>query len=80
MEPRRSPEQVLAAARAMDEARAAGLPGDLLVVMVAARAAWWGEGQWPARDELTAAIAHPASRLVDEVIWRVIRDRVAPRA
>jgi len=81
MEPRRTAEQVRAAASAMDDALAAGLPGDLLAIMLAARTAWWSEGNgelttWPESAELQRVLAHPASRLVDEVLWRAIRRRV----
>lgn len=78
-EPRRTPDQVLSAAAAMDRARAAGLPDELLAVMLAARSAWWGEAPWPGRDELVPVLAHPAAPLVDLVLYRAIRNRVAPR-
>jgi len=80
----RTPEQVIASARAMDRAVAAGLPGDLLAIMLSARAAWWAEGTgeevaWPHPLDLQRILAHPASREVDEVLWRAIRRRVTPR-
>ena len=45
-------EQVAESARRMDEALAAGLPPELLQIMLAARRAWWLEqrgevGAWP---------------------------------
>lgn len=81
----RTPEQVIASARAMDRAVAAGLPGDLLGVMLSARAAWWAEsdgevGVWPPPQDLQRVLAHPASREVDRVLWQAIRRRVAPRS
>jgi hypothetical protein len=74
--PRRSPEQVAAAAAAMDRAIAAGLPPDALGTLLAARRAWWGETDWPPPDELALAISHPAARQVDEMLWRAIRRRL----
>ncbi|NKY10856.1 hypothetical protein [Cellulomonas hominis] len=41
-QPRRTPEQVAAAAAAMDRAPAAGFAPAPLGTMLAARAAWWG--------------------------------------
>jgi hypothetical protein len=78
---RRTRDQVIAAARAMDQARAAGLPDRALMVMLAARQAWWtdsagGVGVWPPDDELVLVLAHPASKLVDEVVWAAMRRRV----
>ena len=52
MPARRTAEEVVAAARAMDQARAAGLPDRLLLVMLAARSAWWGDADWPPHAEL----------------------------
>lgn len=40
MAPDRTPDQVRAAAAAMDRARAAGLPDDVLLIMLAAREAF----------------------------------------
>ena len=77
--PDRPAEQVLSAAAAMDRARAECLPDELLATMLAARDAWWEQGPWPDRMDLAAVLAHPASRMVDEVLWRAIRRRVAPR-
>jgi hypothetical protein len=74
--PRRTPEQVAAAAAALDRALAAGLPPALLGTMLAARAAWWGHADWPPRDDLAHVLAHPASREVDEMLWQAIRRRV----
>lgn len=63
--PDRTPEQVLAAARALDRARTAGLPDDLLMTLLAAREAWWGERPWPDPLDLAALIAHPAATIAD---------------
>jgi hypothetical protein len=65
----------------MDRARAAGLPDELLMVMLAARRAWWDDaagqvGSWPAGGDIEVVLAHPASRLVDEVVWQAMRHRV----
>jgi len=65
----------------MDRAIAAGLPGDLLATMLAARTARWAEsagdpGVWPPVPELHRVLAHPASREVDEVLWQAIRRHV----
>ncbi|QZN86864.1 hypothetical protein [Cellulomonas sp. C5510] len=75
-QPRRTPEQVAAAAAAMDRALAAGLPPDVLGTMLSARAAWWGHADWPAHDDLARVLAHPASRAVDELLWQAIRRRI----
>jgi hypothetical protein len=69
----RTPEQITAAAQAIDHARAQGLPDDLLLVMLAARDAWQHDAPWPDTASLTAVVMHPASRLVDEVLVHVIR-------
>lgn len=79
MDPSRTPGQVLSAAAAMDKARAAGLPDDVLLTLLAARAAWWGEAPWPDPMELHQVLREPAARQVDEVLWQAIRRRVAPR-
>ncbi len=75
-QPRRTAEQVAAAAAAMDRALAAGLPPDVLGTMLSARAAWWGQTDWPDRDDLARVLAHSASREVDELLWRAIRRRL----
>lgn len=80
---RRTRAEVVAAAEAMDRARAAGLPDDLLMVILAARRAWWSESTanptgWPTDTELRSAVAHPAARLVDEVVIAAIRRHLAP--
>jgi len=75
-QPRRTPEQVAAAAAAMDRALAAGLPPAALGTMLSARSAWWGRAEWPARAELAQLLAHPASRQVDELLWQAIRRRI----
>ena len=79
---RRTRAQVIAAGAAMDRARAAGLPDPLLAVMLAARRAWWEDaagtvGTWPAVGDLELVLAHPASKAVDEILWRAIRKRVS---
>ena len=75
-QPRRTPEEVAAAAAAMDRALAAGLPPAVLGMMLSARSAWWGRADWPTRDELAQVLEHPASRQVDELLWQAIRRRV----
>lgn len=79
MDPSRTSGQVLSAAAAMDRARAAGLPDDVLLTLLAARAAWWGEGPWPDPIELAPVLREPAARDVDEVLWQAIRRRVTHR-
>jgi hypothetical protein len=74
--PRRTPDQVAAAARAMDRARAAGLPDELLLVLLAARDAWWHGEPWPSDHDLMRLVGHPASKAVDETLWRVMRRRL----
>lgn len=73
---RRSPEQLAAAAAAMDRALAAGLPADVLSVLLTARRAWWGQAPWPPRADLIYVLTHPAARDVDELLWHEIRRRV----
>ncbi len=73
MEARRTAGQVVAAARAMDAARAAGLPDGLLTVLLQAREAWWVGGPWPSPVHLVEAINHPAARLVDQTLIAAIR-------
>lgn len=75
---RRSAEQVIASARAMDQARAAGLPDDLLAILLDARRAWWtaatdDPAPWPPLVDLGRALAHPASALVDQTLCAAIR-------
>lgn len=79
METWRTADQVTAAAAAMDRARAAGLPDDLLVILLLARRAWWSGTPWPAPEDLARAIAHPAAGDVDEVLVRTIRRRLQQR-
>lgn len=81
--PRRSADQVAAAAAAMDRARTAGLPDDLLTILLSARRAWWAQdtpaalfSPWPDPADLARAVAHPSSALVDEMVVRVIRRRL----
>lgn len=73
---RRTAEEVVAAARAMDQARAAGLPDRLLLVMLAARSAWWGNVEWPPHAELVEVLMDQRCRIVDEVVFAAIRKRV----
>lgn len=56
-QPRRTPEQVAAAAAAMDRALGTGLPPNVLGLLLTARRAWWGETDWPAPAELHAILA-----------------------
>lgn len=77
----RTAEQVAESARRMDQALAAGLPPELLQIMLAARKAWWLEqrgevGSWPAVFDLGRAVGDERSRLVDEVLYQVVRQRV----
>ena len=74
-------EQVAESARRMDEALAAGLPPELLQIMLAARRAWWLEqrgeiGAWPGVYDLGRAVGDERSRLIDEVLYQVARQRV----
>lgn len=73
MEPRRTAAQVAASARAMDQARAAGLPDESLTVLLQARDAWWAGTPWPDPVRLVEAINHPAARLVDQTLVAAIR-------
>lgn len=77
----RTAEQVAESARRMDQALAAGLPPELLQVMLAARRAWWLEqrgevGAWPDVYDLGRAVGDERSRLIDEVLYQVARQRV----
>lgn len=74
--PRRTAEQVIASAAAMDRARAAGLPDDLLIILLNARRAWWTGDGWPPDHDLGRVLAHPASRVADEVVVAAIRRRL----
>lgn len=78
MPARRTAEEVVAAARAMDQARAAGLPDRLLLVMLAARSAWWGDAEWPPHAQLAEVLMDQRSRVVDEVVFAAIKRRVRP--
>lgn len=73
---RRTPEQLAAAAAAMDRARTSGLPADVLSILLTARRAWWGQAPWPPRADLIYVLTQPAARGVDELLWREIRRRV----
>lgn len=73
---RRTDDEVLAAARAMDFALAAGLPHPVLATILAARSAWWGDGPWPREHELVAVLLDPRARAVDEVVFAAIKQRV----
>lgn len=77
MEPHRTPEQVLASAAAMDRARAADLPDYALATLLAARDAWWGQGQWPDPTDLAQVLREPAARTVDAVLIQAIRNHLA---
>lgn len=76
MPARRTAEEVVAAARAMDQSRAAGLPDRLLLVMLAARSAWWGDVEWPPHAQLVEVLMDQRCRIVDEVVFAAIRKRV----
>ncbi|HYQ76191.1 hypothetical protein [Cellulomonas sp.] len=60
----------------MDRAIAAGLPPNVLGLLLTARRAWWGETDWPAAAELHAILTCPQARDVDEMLWQAIRRRV----
>jgi hypothetical protein len=77
---RRTPEQLRAAARAFDTARAAGLPDDLLIIALDARRAWWDLGTWPDPLALQRLIDHPAAPLVDETLCAAIRAHLTARS
>ncbi len=74
----RSPDQVLAAARAIDAAHSLGVPADVIAIMLPARAAWRGSTPWPPAEDLARVVATPHARDVDEVLWRAIRRRLKP--
>lgn len=73
---RRSDDEVRGAAQAMDRALNSGLPGDLLLIMLAAREAWWSGEGWPADSELIRVLMDPRSRVVDEVVFAAAKRRV----
>jgi len=73
---RRTPEQLRAAARALDTARAASLPDDLLIIALDARRAWWDLGAWPDPRDLERLVDHPAAALVDETLCAAIRAQI----
>lgn len=72
----RTPEQVFAAARAMDQSLEQGMPEIVLAIMLAARAANEGKAPWPDQVDLARVIACPQARQVDELLWWAIRRRV----
>ena len=74
---RRTPEQLRAAARAFDTARAAGLPDALLIIALDARRAWWNLGAWPDSHDLRRLLDHPAATLVDETLCAAIRQHLS---
>ena len=74
---------VQASAAAIDRARAAGLPDDVIATLLHARRAWWSErtpdaehAPWPDRPDLARAIAHPLASSFDEVLVAHIRRRL----
>ena len=77
---RRTPEQLQAAARAFDTARAAGLPDALLIIALDARRAWWDLGAWPDPHDLQRLIGHPAASLADEMLCAAIRAHLIGRS
>ena len=77
----RTAEQVAESARRMDEALAAGLPPELLQIMLAARRAWWlehrgGIGAWPDVYDLGRAVGDERSRLIDELLYQGVTWRL----
>lgn len=76
MSHRRTPEQILASARAMDRARAAGLPDEFLAVHIAVTAARRGKAPWPPAQHLAAYLADPRTRDMDEIQWQAVRQHL----
>lgn len=72
----RTPEQILASARAMDRARRAGLPDELLAVAIATANARRGASPWPDRASLARYVADPRTRAIDEILWMAARERL----
>ena len=59
-----------------------GFPDDQLLVILVALRAWWSQATahpaaWPTDSELRPTVAHPAVRLVDEVVIAAVRRRLA---
>lgn len=72
-------EEVLARARQMDGARAAGLAGDQLMELVAARNLWHRIGHIPAQlltPTLAAAAATDAAMIWDAVFTARLREQL----
>lgn len=65
-----------ASARAMDRARAAGLPDELLAVHLAVVAARRGLAPWPPREVLAGYVADSRVRGIDEVAWAAAKRRL----
>lgn len=76
---RRTPEEITAAAEAIDRAMAAGVPDRVIRLMLAARGAWWGDSTWPPIGELAEILACPDAAIVDEVVFQAVRSRVRSR-
>lgn len=76
---RRTPEEITAAAEAIDRAMAAGVPDRVIRLMLAARSAWWGDATWPPISELTELLSCPGAAIVDEVVYHVVKKRVGIR-
>lgn len=66
-------QQVIASAADMQVCLDEGLPRDALVTLVLARRSLRGDGPWPDRGEMVAAINHPGARRFDQVSVAAIR-------
>lgn len=73
---RRTPEEITAAAEAIDRAMAAGVADRIVRLMLAARGAWWGDTTWPPASELAEILACPDAAIVDEVVFQAVKARV----
>lgn len=73
---RRTPEEITAAAEAIDRAIAAGVPDRVIRLILAARGGWWGDATWPPISELVEILACPEAAIVDEVVFQAVKARV----
>lgn len=73
---RRTAAEIRAAGRQMDQALNAGMPPRVLHLMLACRAAWWGERNWPPRGELIEVVLCPQAKIMDAVVYQAVKDRV----